>query len=103
VTEQKDKLTTLEAGLLEQILTLHPDRLTTEELVLMMERSKRIAILDALAGLRRSGLARQQGDLVEPTYAGNSSKASLGPLRRARPPGRCAGPSARVPAGASHE
>lgn len=69
VSEQEDRLTTLEATLLEQIVRLHPDRLTTEELVLMMERSGRIAVLDALAGLRRSGLVRRHDALVEPTYA----------------------------------
>jgi hypothetical protein len=67
---EDDKLTSLEAGLLEEIVTLHPDRLTTEELVLLMEgRCDGVALLDALAGLRRSGLARLRGDLVEPTYA----------------------------------
>jgi hypothetical protein len=68
VREEEDKLTIREATLLEQILTLHPDRLTIEELVLVMGSSGQIAVLDALGGLRRSGLVRQHDDLVEPTY-----------------------------------
>jgi len=60
----------LEASLLDQLVTLHPDRLTTDELALTMgSRCDRIAFDDALAGLRCAGLVRQNGDLVEPTYA----------------------------------
>ena len=66
----QDRLTKLEAFVLEQLATLHPDRLTTDELALSMgSRIGRIAFDDALAGLRRSGLARQNGDIVELTYA----------------------------------
>jgi hypothetical protein len=79
VTARTDRLTQLEAGLLERIATLHPDRLTSAELVLLMksERCDRLAVLDALAGLRRSGLARQSGDVVELTYAALCAHALL--------------------------
>lgn len=66
----QDRLTTLEASVLEQLATLHPDRLTTDELALSMgSRCGRSAFDDALAGLRCSGLVRQNGDIVELTYA----------------------------------
>jgi hypothetical protein len=79
VTAQPDKLTQLEAGLLERIAALHPDRLTSAELVLLMEsdRCSRLTVLDALAGLRRSGLTRQSGDVVELTYAALCAHALL--------------------------
>lgn len=63
----------IEQALLSEIITLHPDHLTLAELVLWMRgrssNADRIAIFDALAVLKRSGLVRQNGDAVEPTYA----------------------------------
>jgi len=63
----------VEQDLLSEIVTLHPDHLTPAELVLWMRGrtsdADRIAILDALQVLKRSGLTRQNGDVVEPTYA----------------------------------
>lgn len=68
-TPQEKKMR-LEAGLLEHLAELHPDRLTTDELALSMGGLRgRIAFDDALAGLRRSGLVRRSGDLVELTHA----------------------------------
>lgn len=65
-----DRQTTLEASLFEELAELHPDRLTTDELVLSLGgRWDQIVFADALAGLRRSGLARLNGDLVELTHA----------------------------------
>ncbi len=69
--EERDLL--VEQALLSEIVALHPDRLTPEELVLWMKGEQsdvgRIAILDALLALKRSGLARQNGEVVEPTHA----------------------------------
>lgn len=68
--EQPDRRTSLEASLFEQLAELHPDRLTADELVLSMgNRWNEIAFADAFAGLRCSGLARQNGEIVELTYA----------------------------------
>jgi len=65
-----ERQTTLEASLFDELAELHPDRLTAAELVLSLgERWDEIAFADALAGLRRSGLARLNGDLVELTHA----------------------------------
>ena len=62
----------LEQTLLSEIITL-PDRLTPEELILWMQDkpsdSGRIEILDALLVLKRSGLVRQNGEVIEPTLA----------------------------------
>ncbi len=62
-----------EHALLSEIIILHPDHLTSEELVVRMEESAsetdRVAILDTLQALRRSGLVRLNGEVVEPTYA----------------------------------
>jgi hypothetical protein len=62
-----------EQALLSAIIGLHPDRLTPVELVLWMKGKSsdadRVAILNALFGLKRSGLVRQTGDVIEPTYA----------------------------------
>jgi hypothetical protein len=63
----------VEHSLLSEIITLHPNRLTSEELVVRMEdgpsQTDRVAILDTLQALRRSGLVRLNGEVVEPTYA----------------------------------
>ena len=63
----------LERALLSEIIFLHPDHLTSEELVLKMEDGPsgtgRIAILDSFQALKRSGLVRLNGKVVEPTYA----------------------------------
>lgn len=63
----------LENALLMEIVTQHPGRLTQEELVTRMEDcpagTDRIAILDSLQELKRSGLVRFNGEVVEPTFA----------------------------------
>jgi hypothetical protein len=63
----------LERALLSEIIFLHPDHLTFEELALKMEDGPsgtgRIAILDSFQVLKRSGLVRLNGEVVEPTYA----------------------------------
>jgi hypothetical protein len=63
----------VEHSLLSEIIVLHPDHLTSEELVVRMEdgpsNTDRIAILDTLQALRRSGLVRLNGEVVEPTFA----------------------------------
>lgn len=62
-----------ENALLMEIITQHPDRMTREELILRKENcltgTDRISILDALQELKRSGLIRFNGDVVEPTFA----------------------------------
>jgi hypothetical protein len=56
-----------------EIIILHPDHLTHEELIVRLEDvpsdTDRVAILDSLQELKRAGLVRQNGDVVEPTYA----------------------------------
>lgn len=69
----EDRDLRVEQALLSEIVFLHPDHLTSEELVLRMEDdpsdTDRIAILDSFQALRRSGLVRLNGEVVEPTYA----------------------------------
>jgi hypothetical protein len=61
----------LENALLMEIVRQH--RLTQEEFVTRMgdcpAGTDRIAILDSLQELKRSGLVRFSGDVVEPTFA----------------------------------
>lgn len=65
-----DRLTRLEASVLEQLANLHPNRLSTDELALSMgSRCERTAFDDAVAGLCCAGLIRRDGDIVEMTYA----------------------------------
>ena len=68
--ERRDLL--VEQALLSEIITL-PDRLTPEELVRWMQDKPsdagRIEILNALLVLKRSGLVRQNGEVLEPTHA----------------------------------
>jgi hypothetical protein len=63
----------LEYSVLAEILSLHPAHLTSSELALKMtdERSGagEIPTMGALEALKRSGLVRQNGDVVAPTYA----------------------------------
>jgi hypothetical protein len=63
----------IKQALLSEIITLHPDHLTPTELILWMgggsSNADRIATLDALQVLKHSGLVRQNGEVVEPTYA----------------------------------
>ncbi len=62
----------VEQALLSEIITL-PGHLTPEELILWMQDKPsdagRIEILDALLVLKRSGLVRQNGEVIEPTHA----------------------------------
>jgi hypothetical protein len=62
----------VEQMLLSEIITL-PDRLTPEELVRWVQDKPsdagRIEIVDALLVLKRSGLVRQNGEVLEPTHA----------------------------------
>jgi len=58
--------------LLDEILTHDPNHLTQDELILWVEGGPndtgRIAILDALQELKRSGVIRLNGDVVEVTF-----------------------------------
>lgn len=60
-------------ALLSEIIILHPDHLTSGELVVRMEdgqsETSRIAVIDALQALKRAGLVRINAEVVEPTYA----------------------------------
>jgi hypothetical protein len=62
----------LENSLLTEIVGLH-SHLTQEELIMRKENcpvgTDRIAILDSLHELKRSGLIRFSGEVVEPTFA----------------------------------
>jgi hypothetical protein len=63
----------IENVVLMEIVTLHPDHLTSEELVVRLENgpggASGAAIESSIAALMRSGLARLTGEVVEPTYA----------------------------------
>jgi hypothetical protein len=62
----------LEHALLDEILTQDPNHLTQDELILRMEGgpndTDRGAVLDALQELKRSGVIRLNGEVVEVTY-----------------------------------
>jgi Fe2+ or Zn2+ uptake regulation protein len=57
---------------LKEIVTQDPHHLTSEELVTRLEDDvlpmDRATILDTVAGLKRSGLLRTTGNVVEPTH-----------------------------------
>lgn len=69
--EDEDRL--LEHGVLTMILNLHPEHLTTAELVLKVagdqEPSDEEPIRQAIRNLKGSGLLRRVGDVVQPTHA----------------------------------
>jgi hypothetical protein len=62
----------IEQSVLSEIIDLHPDHLSQDELILRMEDcpkgTDRIAILDTLRELKRSGLIRLNGEVVEATF-----------------------------------
>jgi hypothetical protein len=70
-----------ENAVLEEVVGLHPARLTTTELISRMnnnwEDSEDIAIEDSIQALRRSGLVRITEGIVEPTYAALRAHAIL--------------------------
>lgn len=63
----------LENALLAEIVIQHPDHLTQDELIVRMEggpaNTTPIAVLDCLQELKRSGVIRFNGEVVEPTFA----------------------------------
>ncbi len=63
----------LEGAILLEIVSRHPGHLTTDELVLRVaDRSSgadRTAVGDRLQELKRDGLIRLNGEVVEPTHA----------------------------------
>jgi hypothetical protein len=65
--------TRVESSVLHEVVISHPVRLTSEELVVRMEDTPSdtggVAILDSLHALKRCGLIRFNGEVVEPTYA----------------------------------
>lgn len=68
----EERRLTVEQTLLSEIIST-TDRLTPEELILWTrgrtDDADRIEVLDALSVLKRSGLIRQNGEVIEPTYA----------------------------------
>jgi hypothetical protein len=62
----------IERAVLTEIVCLHPARLTLPELELRMtadrNHSEGAAVKDSIQMLKRSGLVRQNGDVLEPTY-----------------------------------
>jgi asparagine synthetase A len=71
----------VENAVLLQIVSLHPDHLTSKELVVRMEEDEsdtgRVEIVNAIGALKRSGLVRFTGEVVEPTYAAIRAVAIL--------------------------
>lgn len=68
--EERDEQ--LEHAVLAEIICLHPAHLTSAELVLKMDGARdgeSVAIGESLQALKRSGLVRLTGDVVEPTFA----------------------------------
>jgi hypothetical protein len=63
----------VEHAVLVVILDLHPEHLTTAELILKVadngDHSEEEAIRQAIRDLRGSSLVRDTGDVVEPTHA----------------------------------
>jgi hypothetical protein len=63
----------LEVAILTEVVGLHPERLTRDELTLRMAdgpgEADRVAVADRLQELKRDGLIRVNGEVVEPTRA----------------------------------
>jgi hypothetical protein len=73
----------VESVVLLEIVSQHPSHLTSEELVVRLEDgpdgTSRVAILDSLNALKRYGLIRFNGEIVEPTFAAIRAAAILQP------------------------
>jgi hypothetical protein len=72
----------IENAVLLEIVALHPDHLTREELVARLEddaNTDRLVIMDAVDALKRSGLVRLTGDVIEPTFAALRAAVILRP------------------------
>lgn len=71
----------IEHSVLVEIVSLHPTSLTLPELILRMQVDdpKGIAIQDSVQALKRSGLVRENGVLVEPTHAALCAAAIFQP------------------------
>lgn len=72
-TPSEERELWLEKAVLLDIVTVRPRRLSHDELAMRMDDGKsqtdRQAVQDALQSLKRSGLVRLVGDVVEPTLA----------------------------------
>ena len=78
-----DEQAKIERGVLELVLALHPDHLTSAEVVLMMavdpDSAESDTIFNAISGLKGTGLIRYVGDTIEPTHAAlRANKLLLG-------------------------
>lgn len=63
-----------------EIVALHPDHLTPDELATRLEdQPDRLAILDAVDELKRCGLVRATGEVIEPTHPAACMAAILQP------------------------
>lgn len=72
-----------DGALLAEIVCLHPAHLTLAELELRMTADRNdaegAAVRDSVQALKRSGLVRQNGEIVEPTYAALCAAAAFRP------------------------
>ena len=72
-SSEEERRLQLETGLLLEILSLHPDHLTFEEMILRVTDTEHgISRLDvdfALKELTRFGVIRINGEVLEPTFA----------------------------------
>jgi len=61
----------VERAVLEEVLDLHPDHLTTQELILKIswDRDEGEVIEHSIRDLKGLGLLRNVGDIVAPTHA----------------------------------
>ncbi len=69
---------------LRQIVSLHPILLTSDELVVWLKESPadymgRLEIVGAIDKLKRSGLLRQSGEVLEPTFPAHCALKVLRP------------------------
>jgi hypothetical protein len=73
----------VENAVLQQIVSLHPDHLTSDELVVWLEDQPtgtgRSEIMSAIGALKHCGLVRQNGKALEPTFAALRAAAILTP------------------------
>lgn len=69
MTSDQEQDRQVEHMVLLEIVALHPECLTPDELAARLEgQPDRLAILDAIDALKRCGLVRLNGGIVEPTH-----------------------------------